>query len=98
MPSTEGGDGTTPATIFSVPSIEQVANRRSWTQLTDANPQVRSLALGEQEEITWKSKDGTQVGGVLVKPVGYEPGKKYPMLVYFYERMPDTHHNFSFPV
>ena len=43
------------------------ATQPSWRQLTDANPQVRSFALGEQEEITWKSKDGTMVGGVLVE-------------------------------
>ena len=56
-------------------------NRSAWTQLTDANPQVRSFALGEQEEITWKSKDGTMVGGVLVKPVGYQSGQRYPLIV-----------------
>ena len=54
---------------------------RAWMQLTDANPQVRSFALGAQEEITWKSKDGTKVGGVLVKPVGYQPGQRYPLIV-----------------
>jgi dipeptidyl aminopeptidase/acylaminoacyl peptidase len=74
-------DGTTSPTMFTVPAIEQVANRRSWTQLTDANPQVKSFALGEQEEITWKSKDGTMVGGVLVKPVAFQQGQRYPLIV-----------------
>ena len=74
-------DGNTPSTIYTVPSIEQVANRSAWTQLTDSNPQVRNIALGEQEEITWKSKDGTMVGGVLVKPVGYQRGQRYPLIV-----------------
>jgi dipeptidyl aminopeptidase/acylaminoacyl peptidase len=74
-------DGTTSSTIYTVASIEQVANRAAWIPLTDANPQVRSLALGEQEEITWKSKDGTMVGGVLVRPVGYQKGVRYPLIV-----------------
>lgn len=74
-------DGTTPSTLFSVADVAQVANRSAWTQLTDANPQVRSFALGEQEEITWKSKDGTTVGGVLVKPAGYQRGTRYPLIV-----------------
>ena len=53
-----------------VDTLEQVAStRKSWTQLTDPNPQVRARAR-RPEEITWKSKDGTKVGGVLVKPVG----------------------------
>ncbi len=74
-------DGATPPTMFTVPSIDAVANRSSWVQLTDVNPQVRELALGEQEEITWTSTDGTKVGGVLVKPVGYQPGERYPLIV-----------------
>jgi dipeptidyl aminopeptidase/acylaminoacyl peptidase len=74
-------DGTTPSTIYTVTAVDQLANRSAWTQLTDANPQTRSLALGEQEEITWKSKDGTMVGGVLVKPVGYQKGQRYPLIV-----------------
>jgi dipeptidyl aminopeptidase/acylaminoacyl peptidase len=74
-------DGKTPATTFTIASIDQIGNRASWTQLTDANPQVKGFALGEQEEITWKSKDGAMVGGVLVKPVGYRAGQRYPLIV-----------------
>ena len=74
-------DGMTPSTLYTVSSLDQVANRSAWTQLTDANPQVRQFALGEQEEITWTSKDGTKVGGVLVKPVGYQKGQRYPLIV-----------------
>ena len=74
-------DPTTPATLFTVTSPDQLAKRASWIQLTDANPQVRDLALGGHEEITWKSKDGSTVGGVLVKPVGYRPGQRYPLIV-----------------
>jgi dipeptidyl aminopeptidase/acylaminoacyl peptidase len=50
-------------------------------KLTDINPQVRDLALGETEVITWKSTDGTPVEGVLLKPVGYQAGRRYPLLV-----------------
>ena len=74
-------DGMTPPTLYSVAAIDQVAKRSAWKQLTDANPQVRELALGEQEEITWKSKDGQTVGGVLLKPVGFRSGQRYPLIV-----------------
>jgi dipeptidyl aminopeptidase/acylaminoacyl peptidase len=74
-------DPTTPNTIYTVPSIAQIANKSSWKQLTDANPQVRNFALGEEEEITWKSSDGKMVGGILVKPVGYQKGQRYPLIV-----------------
>ena len=50
-------------------------------KLTDLNPQLSSIALGETEVITWKSTDGTPVEGILLKPVGYQAGRKYPLLV-----------------
>lgn len=74
-------DGTTPATVFTVDSVANASTRKAWRQLTDPNPQARGFALGQQEEITWKSKDGTLVGGVLVKPVGYRAGQRYPLIV-----------------
>lgn len=74
-------DGTTAPTLFTVDSVADASTRKSWRQLTDPNPQVRTFALGEQEEISWKSKDGTTVGGVLVKPVGYRAGQRYPLIV-----------------
>jgi dipeptidyl aminopeptidase/acylaminoacyl peptidase len=74
-------DPRTPATIFTVASVEQVANRASWRRLTNANPQVGGFALGDEEEITWKARDGRMVGGVLVKPVGYRAGQRYPLIV-----------------
>lgn len=74
-------DATTPQTFFAAPSLDRVGTRAAWTALTDANPQVRGFALGTQEEITWTSKDGTRVGGVLHKPVGYQAGQRYPLIV-----------------
>ncbi|MDP1571298.1 MAG: S9 family peptidase [Vicinamibacterales bacterium] len=74
-------DPTTPSTIFTVDGIAAVATRASWRQLTDANPQVRQFALGAAEEITWKSTDGSMVGGVLIRPVGYRQGQRYPLIV-----------------
>jgi dipeptidyl aminopeptidase/acylaminoacyl peptidase/endonuclease/exonuclease/phosphatase family metal-dependent hydrolase len=74
-------DPATPPTLYTVPSLERVGNRAAWTQLTDVNPQVRTLALGEEREITWTSTDGKPVGGVLNLPVGYQPGQRYPLIV-----------------
>ncbi|MGE3489740.1 MAG: prolyl oligopeptidase family serine peptidase [Vicinamibacterales bacterium] len=74
-------DGTTPATVYTVGAVADASTRSTWRQLTDPNPQVRGFALGQQEEIAWKSKDGTMVGGVLVKPVGYRAGQRYPLIV-----------------
>src|SRR5437667_1221726 len=74
-------DPRTPPTLFTVTSVDQIPVRASWRQLTDANPQVRNFALGHEEEISWKSSDGKTVGGILIKPVGYQPGTRYPLIV-----------------
>jgi dipeptidyl aminopeptidase/acylaminoacyl peptidase len=74
-------DPRTPPTLFTVASVDQVPVRASWRQLTDANPQARGFALGDEEEINWKSADGKTVGGILIKPVGYQPGARYPLIV-----------------
>ncbi|MEP6783915.1 MAG: S9 family peptidase, partial [Acidobacteriota bacterium] len=50
-------------------------------RLTNTNPQLADIAQGTTEVVSWKSSDGVEVEGVLLKPVGYEAGKRYPTLV-----------------
>jgi len=72
---------TTPSTTFTVASLEDVADRSAWRRLTNVNPQVSEFALGEQREVTWRSTDGKEVGGILTLPVGYRSGERYPLIV-----------------
>ncbi len=74
-------DSNAPTNYFVAASLSSVGNRSSWKQLTDANPQIKNIALGETEAVQWKSSDGKMVEGVLVKPVNYERGKRYPLIV-----------------
>jgi dipeptidyl aminopeptidase/acylaminoacyl peptidase len=48
--------------------------------LTAMTEQVTDFRLGTRELISWKSKDGTVIEGVLVKPVDFDPNKKHPLL------------------
>jgi dipeptidyl aminopeptidase/acylaminoacyl peptidase len=50
-------------------------------KLTDLTAQVRGWKLGSAEAVSWKSKDGTLIEGVLHKPADYDPKRKYPLLV-----------------
>jgi len=50
-------------------------------RITKFNPELEGLSLGQQEVVKWKSKDGWEIEGVLVKPVGYEVGRKYPTVL-----------------
>ena len=72
---------TTPRDLYLVSRIEDLARPDAWHKLTEANPEVARFALGSTEEIEWRSTDGKIVGGLLVKPVGYAPGRRYPLIV-----------------
>lgn len=51
-------------------------------QLTRQNdPLIAELDLGTTEEVSFKSKDGTTVNGLLTYPVGYVKGTKVPLLL-----------------
>jgi dipeptidyl aminopeptidase/acylaminoacyl peptidase len=52
--------------------------------LTRLNPQIESLTLGQVETIKWRSNDGTEIEGLLVYPVGYQTGKRAPLLTYIH--------------
>lgn len=50
-------------------------------KLTDMTAQVRDWNLGSAEVVSWKSKDGATIEGILRKPANYDASKKYPLLV-----------------
>jgi acetyl esterase/lipase len=67
-------------------------------KVTDANPFLSEFAWASKKVlIDYKDRFGHQLQGTLTLPAGYEAGKKYPMLVEFYEIMSNTHHNFPMP-
>ncbi len=68
------------------------------TKITDANPQQAEYAWGRRILIDYESTRGTKLQATLTLPAGYEEGKRYPMLVYFYEKMSQRHHQYSMPV
>lgn len=54
-------------------------------KISDTNPQQAKFAWGKSELVHFKNKDGKPLQGALFYPANYEPGKKYPMIVYIYE-------------
>ena len=52
------------------------------SQLTEINPQLRNLKLGDLDPVHWKSFDGKEIWGLLLTPPGYQHGQRIPMLVY----------------
>ncbi len=70
-------DGAAPPDIF----VTAAADFRP-ERLTELNPQVADLALGEQRVESWPSRaGGEEIEGVLTLPVGYEEGDRVPMVL-----------------
>lgn len=67
-------------------------------KVTDANPQQKAYAWGSKVLIDYTNSKGERLQGTLTLPPDYEPGKRYPMVVYFYEKMSQRHHNYAMPV
>lgn len=61
------------------------------------NPQQSQYIWGSVELVEWLSFDRSTLQGLLYKPGDFDPSKKYPMIVYFYERSSDEFHNYSAP-
>lgn len=57
------------------------ATSQQTTKLTNCSQQIDDWKTGTSEIISWQSKDGTTIEGVLHKPANYSPDKKYPLLV-----------------
>jgi dipeptidyl aminopeptidase/acylaminoacyl peptidase len=55
-------------------------------QISDAAPQQNEFLWGTVELVSWTSLDGRKLEGTLHKPANFDPSKKYPMIVNFYEK------------
>lgn len=73
------------------------ANFKKVTVISDANPLQDSYNWGSNELVNWTSLDGKKLTGMLVKPENFDPNKKYPLLVNFYERSSDGLHRHRAP-
>ena len=53
-------------------------------QLTHVNPVDDTVVMGTGRLINWRSLDGEELYGALLLPANYEPGKRYPLVVWVY--------------
>lgn len=61
-------------------------------KLTDSNPWLADKKLGKQEVITYKAQDGLKIEGVVVLPLDYKKGIKYPLITHVHGG-PEAHNN-----
>lgn len=57
--------------------------------VTDFNPQLSGLAVGDVETIRWTDSGGREWIGGLLRPVGYTHGRRYPLVIQTHGYDPD---------
>jgi dipeptidyl aminopeptidase/acylaminoacyl peptidase len=66
-------------------------------KVSNANPQKAQLLWGTSEIVQYKNADGVPLTAALYKPENFDPKRRYPMLVYIYERLTQNVNHFVDP-
>lgn len=74
---------TFPDLVLSTTSFEKMHT------FSDVNPQQKEYSWGTIKLVDWTSQTGKKLEGLLVLPENFDPTKKYPLIVNFYERSSD---------
>jgi dipeptidyl aminopeptidase/acylaminoacyl peptidase len=56
----------------------------STRRITRLNPTLESIEYGKGREVQWKANDGLSIAGILLLPVGYTAGKRYPLITHMH--------------
>lgn len=80
-----------PELFISGPNFKEIR------KITNTNPQQSKYLWGTVELTKWKAFDGQELEGLIYKPENFDPNKKYPMIVYFYEKYSDNLHYHYIP-
>ena len=67
------------------------------TKLSSLNPQQKDYNWGTSELVKWTTFNGKSSEGLLFKPENFDPNKKYPMVIYFYEKLSNNLHDYVDP-
>lgn len=73
-------------TIFTASSADhptelyQLQSKSQVKRVTNSNPWLDDRTLGRQEVVKWQAEDGTELQGILIFPVDFQEGQKYPMI------------------
>lgn len=79
------------------PDVYLSKDLRTATKLSATNPQQANYNWGTAELVKWTTPKGYKSEGILYKPENFDPSKKYPMIVYFYEKLSEGLYNYIAP-
>ena len=70
---------------------------RELKRVSNGDAQRAAYNWGTGELVSFKNSDGVPLKGLLLKPDNFDPKKKYPMIVYIYEKLSQGLHTFRNP-
>jgi dipeptidyl aminopeptidase/acylaminoacyl peptidase len=73
------------------------SNFKALKKVTNEGAQKDKFTWGKAELIRFKNTDGVALTASLIKPDNFDPNKKYPLMVYIYEKLSDGVHRFVAP-
>ncbi|MFW5816401.1 MAG: prolyl oligopeptidase family serine peptidase [Wenzhouxiangella sp.] len=65
-----------PAEVYAAASASGAPER-----LTDSNPWLEDVALARQEVVRYPAADGLEIEGLLIRPLDYRDGQRYPLIL-----------------
>ncbi|MEE2888607.1 MAG: prolyl oligopeptidase family serine peptidase [Planctomycetota bacterium] len=71
-----GSTAKHPAEVYAI-----AADSKEVRRLTNSNPWLDQAELGKQQTVTFKARDDLEIEGLLIYPVGYKAGTRYPMVI-----------------
>jgi dipeptidyl aminopeptidase/acylaminoacyl peptidase len=69
------------STAVEIPEVNALENGEFRKLSRQNEAWLSEVELAKTEDFTSKSKDGTVVNSLLVKPAGFKPGQRYPLLL-----------------
>lgn len=66
-------------------------------QLSHINPQQQNYNWGTATLFKWTAYNGQPAEGILYKPEDFDSTRRYPLLIYFYEKLSDGLYNYQPP-
>jgi len=79
------------------PDVYITKDFKTATKISNTNPQQANYIWGTTELVNWTTPKGYKSQGILYKPENFDPNKKYPMIVYFYEKLSDGLYTYQAP-
>ncbi len=80
-----GHHATHPGELFIAGDTDEPPRR-----VTDLNPWLAEMHFSKQVDVRWRARDGLEIEGVLVYPLGYVQGRRYPTIMYVHGG-PESH-------